>query len=201
MEEWKGWLIFSARVWEKHHVSRLNTIMWWWLPDVMLSKSWSSIFREDIDITAKLLEAYLCFVKNTGEFIFGRCLHQRRGSATGGFAWSGLCMQDFQGIQSEVCEGLIVQLSFFPVTALYVLHYLQNKLQRTSKPWICSVWVFLGKRKWDCFQSNTVSGNRVWWWWWYQDFFNSGNTGEKSLLACWVLYDIIKDITTQNNCP
>lgn len=29
-----------------------------------------AIFREDIDTTAKLLEAYLCFVKNTGRIYF-----------------------------------------------------------------------------------------------------------------------------------
>jgi len=86
--------------------------------------------------------------KAWGEFIFGRCLYKKRGSATVGFAWSVLFVPGSQGIQWELCEGPIVQLSFFPVRALYVLQYLQNKHQSTSKPCFGFVlFVFLGKRK------------------------------------------------------
>lgn len=53
----------------------------------------------------------------------------------------GLCA-GLEGIQRELCEGLIVQLSLFPVRVLSILQYLQNKHQRTSKP--CFGFVLLG---------------------------------------------------------
>lgn len=166
----------------------------------MLSKSWSSIFREDIDTTARLLEAYLCVVKSMEEFIFGRWLFKKRGSAIVGFAWSVLCVQDMRETRGNSVRCWLFSWAFSLLRLSLVLQYLQNKHQRTPKPCFGFVLfgIFLGKRKWDC---SLI--------WFLITVFSAGgdtgvlllvNSGKNSLLASWLLYDIIKDITTLNNC-
>lgn len=93
------------------------------------------------------------FCQKHGEnlFLAGACTEGRVSHV--GFACSVLCMQDFQGIQWELCEGLIAQMSFFPIRSLCVLQYLENKHQRVRNIKLCFDFVlfsyifFLGKRK------------------------------------------------------
>lgn len=117
-----------------------------------------ALFLERTLIPLQNFQKLTCAMsKAWGEFIFGRCLYEKRGSATVGFAWSVLCMQDFQGTQRELIEGLIVHLSFsllgLPVSSSI---YRINTREHQNHALVL-FWFFLGKRKRGCFLSNVIS--------------------------------------------
>lgn len=103
---WKGWLIFSAESGRRATSAGWAALRCCWLPGVPPSERQNSIFREDIDTTAKLLEVYLCSAKSVGGNILlvGACARRERVRQRGMF-WGCAQSAEHPGNSERVLWG------------------------------------------------------------------------------------------------